>query len=206
MIGRIAGDIEDYILNYAVRFVGASRDKSVPRLHAEIGTLFGGSLILSLMALREAESADRVLAIDPFFGYYGQDVDIITRLAVTANSVWRNVDRFGFARNLVEIVSEVSQSDLAIAAARRAPLGSLFIDGDHSYQGVESDWVNYYETLAPGGYVLIDNFNDPAWPEIDQFIAEKLTNMPEGWIRAGFLNHSLLLKRLQEGESAARAA
>ncbi len=203
MIGRIAGDIEDYILNYTTRFVVASTSQRVNQVHAEIGTLFGGSVLLSLFAIDEARSADHVLAIDPFFGYYGQDLDIVTRLPVTAGTVRDNIAKFGFDLERVEIVSATSQSEEAIKAAASYPLASLFIDGDHSYKGVESDWINYHDLVSPGGYVLFDNYNDAYWPEITQFVSEQLAILPEKWANAGTLNHTLVLRRATESVETA---
>jgi len=36
-----------------------------------------------------------------------------------------------------------------------APIDFLFIDGDHSYQGVKADWDAWTPHLAPGGHVAL---------------------------------------------------
>lgn len=36
----------------------------------------------------------------------------------------------------------------------------LFIDGDHSYQGVINDFLLYNELVKTGGYIVFDDYND----------------------------------------------
>lgn len=51
--------------------------------------------------------------------------------------------------NVVELVkNEVGVIDL------------LFIDGDHSYNGVIKDFNNYSKMVKPGGYIVFDDYND----------------------------------------------
>jgi predicted O-methyltransferase YrrM len=57
----------------------------------------------------------------------------------------------GFSTEVVEQVeSHVTQLDL------------LFIDGDHSYEGVKADWEAYKHFLKPGSIVV---FHDWGWAE-----------------------------------------
>ena len=43
----------------------------------------------------------------------------------------------------------------------------LFIDGDHTMQGVIDDFINYKDLVNSGGYVIFDDYNDHAWsPEV----------------------------------------
>lgn len=37
----------------------------------------------------------------------------------------------------------------------------LFIDGDHSYQGVINDFLLYEVLVKKGGYIVFDDYNDP---------------------------------------------
>ena len=106
-----------------------------------------------------------------------------------------NVERFGFPRSQVEIVQHYSTETEAIDAVRELKVASLFIDGDHSYDGVKADWVNFSPFVIPGGYVLFDNYNDPNFPDITAFAHRELKNSSEGWCIVGSMNISLLLRR-----------
>lgn len=44
------------------------------------------------------------------------------------------------------------------------PFDFVFIDGDHSYDGVREDWLNYGPMIRPGGLVA---FHD-TWPNFDR--------------------------------------
>lgn len=43
--------------------------------------------------------------------------------------------------------------DVIVAAAKHARYDLLFIDGDHTYDSVKADWVNYWPMVAEGGLV-----------------------------------------------------
>ncbi len=43
----------------------------------------------------------------------------------------------------------------------------LFIDGDHSYQGVINDFLLYENLVRPGGYIIFDDYMDSKYsPEV----------------------------------------
>jgi len=54
-------------------------------------------------------------------------------------------------------------------------LDILFIDGDHSYNGVKNDYNNHFEFVREGGYLI---FHDTvSYPEVGKFVNElKLDN------------------------------
>ena len=40
----------------------------------------------------------------------------------------------------------------------------MFIDGDHSKEGVVKDFMKYRHFISPGGFILFDNYDQPfAW-------------------------------------------
>ena len=45
-------------------------------------------------------------------------------------------------------------------------LDLLFIDGDHSYEGVKADWEMYREFVRPGGIVAFHDINQGEWMNI----------------------------------------
>lgn len=54
--------------------------------------------------------------------------------------------------------------------SRTAQVGLLFIDGDHSYEGVKADWEAYKRLLKPGSVVV---FHDCGWAEGVQRVIEE---------------------------------
>jgi len=52
----------------------------------------------------------------------------------------------------------------------------MFIDGDHSYEGVKKDFELYSPQLEGGGYLVFDNYRDGTCPGVDRFVDECITN------------------------------
>jgi len=49
-------------------------------------------------------------------------------------------------------------------------LDFLFIDGDHTYDGVKNDYNNHFQFVRSGGYLI---FHDTiSYPEVGKFIGE----------------------------------
>lgn len=195
MIGRIAGDVEDHVLNYYMVYRSARECCAANAAHAEIGVLFGGGLLMMLHALRAAASDHQALAIDPLTGYYGQDLDPITRLPISHENVEENVRRLGFDPGRVRLLRLRSESPEALAEASKFRLASIWIDGDHSYEGIKRDWQSYSPLVAPGGYVLFDNYHDGCFPGVDQFLDDDLLPRLGEWVLAATLGRSVLLRR-----------
>jgi hypothetical protein len=54
------------------------------------------------------------------------------------------------------------------------PVGLLFIDADHSYDGVRGDWTSWRTHCAPGGQVAFHDFENPAYEGVTRFVKELL--------------------------------
>jgi predicted O-methyltransferase YrrM len=51
------------------------------------------------------------------------------------------------------------------------PIDLLFIDGDHSYEGVCSDFMTWFPHVKKGGVVAFHDYSD-GWPGVKKFIDE----------------------------------
>ena len=68
----------------------------------------------------------------------------------------------GFSQDVVDDVRNLTTS-----------LDLLFIDGDHSYEGVKNDWENYKSFLKSGSTVV---FHDSGWAEgVQRVISEDVS-------------------------------
>ena len=56
------------------------------------------------------------------------------------------------------------------------PIDVLFIDGDHSYEGIKDDWDNFSRFVKPGGYVLFHDCDETS-PGVQRLFAE----IGDGW-------------------------
>jgi cephalosporin hydroxylase len=193
MIGRIAGDIDDHILNYYL-VNHAAQELPAEALFIEIGVLFGGSLLVMMQALKDANLNRKIVAVDPLESYYGDSEDPITLLPITRDNVLRNIRSLNPHHDSFTLISTPSQSPQTVVSLQNIEIGVIYIDGDHSYEGVKSDWVNYSPLVVVGGYVLIDNYHDN-YDGIDRFIDEELIPNCKSWAVAGMLNRSIVFVR-----------
>lgn len=197
MQGRAAGNIEDLIIRYLLRYFASIEAKEVleNQSHLEIGVLFGAATIFSCHAVQLAGKDIPTVVIDPFEGYYGQDVDIVTKFKVDEQTFLHNLNIFGF-KDKVMVFKGLSQDQAIIEKCKDLRVLSLIIDGDHSYEGVKRDWINYSGLVVPGGYVLLDDYNNNAWPGVTEFVnKEVLSNLAGRWEVVLVYGNSLILKR-----------
>lgn len=54
------------------------------------------------------------------------------------------------------------------------PVGLLFIDADHSYEGVSQDWASWKGRLAPSAKVAFHDYENPAYEGVARFVNELL--------------------------------
>jgi predicted O-methyltransferase YrrM len=113
----------------------------------EIGTQHGGSLFL--FAHVSAPDA-QIVSVDLPHGEFGGGYP-----------VWRAplYRRFGRAGQRIELVRGDSHAAETLARVRSLlagePLDFLFVDGDHTYEGVKQDFESYRELVRPGGLIAL---------------------------------------------------
>ena len=197
MLGRYCGSLGDKLSNTLPTLVAATRADDSPNVvHLEIGTLFGGSIVGKLWALQRAgRTHQRVVAIDPLDGYYGQQIDPWSGLAITADNVKTNIERFGFDPAQVQLITRLSTDPACLDQLGDVTVQTLLIDGDHSYQGAKADWQTYSPRVAPGGFVILDDYGNRAWPDVTRFGQELIETTPAGWQVRGAIDTGLILQR-----------
>lgn len=131
----------------------------------EIGSAHGASSIVFAEAARQLKG--NLICVDTYpENYYGQEG-------------FGKVAREAFRKNVEvpyeDVVSYIGENSEATAQL----IGSaqvLFIDGDHSYEGVQKDCQLYLPLLRSGGYVGFHDYNNVAFSGVkiaaDDFTAE----------------------------------
>jgi predicted O-methyltransferase YrrM len=122
-----------------------------PDTCVEIGSAEGWSTCHLGLALRE-NIRGKLYAIDPHCPTAWNDHDAAASLPV----LQRNLRRCGIER-YVEIVRATSAE---AACGWQRPIDLLFIDGDHSYEGVKQDWTLFSPHLTRFGITV---FHDTSW-------------------------------------------
>lgn len=122
-----------------------------PSVAVEIGSARGKSACYVGQALKE-NGTGKLFAIDPHTRTDWNDENSID----TLEEMRRNIRMLKLERQ-VEIIRDVS----ARAAGRwMLPIDMIFIDGDHSYEGVKRDWELFAPFVKQFGIVV---FHDTIW-------------------------------------------
>jgi predicted O-methyltransferase YrrM len=121
-----------------------------PKRVLEIGTARGGTLFLfTRVAAPDATLVTVDLPGGPFGGGYPR----------TRGRLLKSFARSG---QQIHLIRGDSHSDETLDEVKRRvrDVDVLFIDGDHTYDGVRSDWEMYGELVRPGGMVVFHDIVD----------------------------------------------
>jgi predicted O-methyltransferase YrrM len=159
-----------------------------PRAVIEIGTSMGGTLYLWT---RFAAPDAVLISIDLPRGKFGGGYSPLR------TPLYR---RFARERQRLHLLRCDSHSPDTIGAVRELlegrPVDFLFIDGDHTYDGVRRDWESYGEMVRPGGLVALHdvgkNYDDTEvkrfWDEVKgRFRHREYLAHPKGFYGIGSL-------------------
>jgi predicted O-methyltransferase YrrM len=101
----------------------------------------------------------------------------------------KNVNNFNTSDNLYEYIKGNSQSEETLKTLKNFidHIDVLFIDGDHTLNGVKLDFNIYSPMVKSGGYIVFDDYNDMEFsPEVKVAVDELLSNL-EGYDIIGTL-------------------
>jgi cephalosporin hydroxylase len=124
-------------------------ERRQPRVIIEIGTRSGGTLFAWVRASR---AADLVISIDLPDGRFGGGYDQRRSRLYAAFAADRPGTRMVMIRADSHAASTL-EATRQILAGRAVDF--LFIDGDHTYAGVQSDVEQYGALVAPGGMIAL---------------------------------------------------
>lgn len=171
-------------------------------VYVETGTLWGGSLALAM----RSEYPSTFIGIDLFKGYYGKTVykndwnrysEVVTdknHLQFTTN----NIERLNIYNHPYHLVKGSSYDKDVVNKVRSlvSHIDILFIDGDHSEEGVLGDFNSYKDMISPGGFILFDNYaqRPNMWPGVESAI-KKIDFNKEGFTILKKIGFSLLVMK-----------
>jgi len=112
--------------------------------YVEIGCYAGGSCCLLLQ-----RPNTRVITVDLGFPIPEEVVQENVNKLNKLSNPFHYIKRNSQAQETVNILKKITDS-----------IDILFIDGDHSYQGVINDFTLYKELVKTGGYIVFDDYND----------------------------------------------
>lgn len=122
-----------------------------PETCVEIGSAQGWSTCHVGLALRE-NVRGKLYAIDPHMPTAWNDPGAVASLPILQHNL-----RMCGITPYVEVIRATSQE---AARCWTHPIDLLFVDGDHSYEGVKRDWELFSPHLTPFGVAVI---HDSTW-------------------------------------------
>jgi SAM-dependent methyltransferase len=167
-----------------------------PSVVVDVGVWKGGSTIYLAELLKKHTVTGAVIAVDTFLGsveHWNRDshfFDLIPRrhgMPLLYEQFLANVVRTGMKNYIVPLPQTSTVACLLLRKAR-VQAGLVHIDASHEYEDVLRDARIYWDLLAPGGYLVGDDYHR-SWPAVikaaDDFAAEKgvpLSNQSPKWI------------------------
>lgn len=120
----------------------------------EIGSYHGRSTVALAQGAREGAGRP-VYAVDPYLSFRGP-----------LGKKFGPRDKIAFMRNVVfaglaEGIWTVHLPSEQAARSWDTPVSLLWIDGDHTYEGVRKDWESWAPFLVPGGRAAFHDSLDP---------------------------------------------
>jgi hypothetical protein len=160
------------------------------KTYVEIGVLYGGSIIEQM----KEEEKCLYVGIDPFTGYYGRSFDPHRGVDLS--------DHIGVVKKNLDTNNPHNHDYLLIKGksddvVNQCPdnIDYLFIDGDHSKEGVMKDFKNYQKKVSPKGIIVFDNYNDKSWEGVTEGVDEILPQYPE-WETIKVIGCSLIARKI----------
>ena len=177
-IGRLAGSIETMLLRVLV--ARSVKESNLEVL--EIGTLFGAGVAMIHENCLGLFNKMHFTVIDPLIGHIGPDVegplDSWIKAPATREIFIHNMQRMNIPESDYTIIQQLSTEDEAKEQASKRRYNVLIIDGDHSDFGIRHDFNNYRHLVKHGGYIVFDDYGNPNWPGLTDFIDKEVAGMP----------------------------
>ncbi|MBB5520092.1 6-hydroxymethylpterin diphosphokinase MptE-like protein [Amphiplicatus metriothermophilus] len=195
--GRLATTIQAAVLR-TLALLSIQR-KKIDLL--EIGALFGIGAGMLYKAGERAQRTMHLTLVDPLDGYYDRGIaDAATGVPVTRNTLVGNMAALGVPKSRYRIIQHLSTDEEALKLASDKQYDYVLIDGDHSLEGVASDFDLYGPLVKPGGVLIFDDYNTKDWPAIKPFVDEKVRPLGEWLWIGGEWRTAILRRRRRRGE------
>jgi hypothetical protein len=140
------------------------RNRNIQGSLVEIGSLKGKTTVFLSRIAETLFPEHTVVTVDP---YSDAGMEKSTHLKSTSE-----IDAIHacFTKVTRDLKNHVHLKMTSREAAGKLPQDIIFafIDGEHTFNGVVDDFKSIYERTLINGIIAIDDYNNPAWPEVGQ--------------------------------------
>ena len=183
--GLYARDGQGWNSDHAL--LGQTVREARPRLMVEVGVWKGASTITLAQAMREAGHDGAVLAVDTWLGSFEHwikpnifpDLHHVHGYPQLYRTFLSNVVAAGVEPWVVPLPIDSAGAHGILSHHGRRP-DAVHIDAGHDYASVMADLVRWWERLAPGGWLIADDY-DPGgvvWPPVRAAVDDFLAGHP----------------------------
>jgi hypothetical protein len=195
--GRLAGDICDAILRgICASYLQIKKGGGDIFRYLEIGILHGLNFIGTYDVIRHIYQSIHFVAIDPFSGYYDDIIDPITRCPITYKLFIDNLDLFHIPLSNIQIFKGMSQEQHIKQELVNKTFDMIFIDGDHSYNGMKEDYEFYTPLLDYGGLLVVDNYHDRDYPDVTRAVDDMLRDSAEYKQLGNVIGRTIIIQKI----------
>jgi len=157
--------------------------------YLEIGSHNGASMSY---VVRQKTTTMNCYGIDLFentFGHYKKD-------EISLERTYSNIQKNNLSKSNINLIQGDSSKDSTIDKLKNLlsnkTIDLLFIDGDHSYNMVKSDFETYSKFLSNNAIIVFDDYNKK-WKEVIKFV----NTIGEDFERIGLVfDNEMIYKKL----------
>jgi predicted O-methyltransferase YrrM len=182
MVAQVASNVATFHHHYHIIFDIAETFGKKKINYLEIGAYAGGSSCLMLQRPNTT-----IISID-----LGEPIpkgDVLENVINYKN----NNNYYKYIQGNSQVIETKNQVIDALSKSRvlgySNKIDILFIDGDHSFNGVTADFVMYSDLVNIGGYIVFDDYNDSVYsPEVRQAVDALLPSLVDYEVIGTFPN------------------
>lgn len=155
--------------------------KRRPKIVVEVGVWKGKSIIFMAKAIQDEKLASTVIAVDTFLGSWEHwqkqqwfdDLMFQNGYPTLFHTFMTNMFEEKVTDTVVPLPLDSANAAILLKQKKIIP-DVIHIDGGHDYEAVSSDLRRWWPILAPGGTLIMDDY-DPTgkvWPSVRQAIED----------------------------------
>jgi predicted O-methyltransferase YrrM len=159
--------------------------------YVEIGVHNGSSLSYVVSNDKNIKTCIGIDLFENTFGHYLKD-------NITYNNTLNNIKKNNKNNEIVLIKGNSQKKETInnlIKILNNNKIDLLFIDGDHTYEGVKKDFINYENLVNKNGFIVLDDY-EPKYPGILKFVEEYIKKNKNYEIIGVYENNELILKKI----------
>jgi predicted O-methyltransferase YrrM len=133
----------------------------------ELGSMFGGSTIALALGALKCKNKNRVLAVDDH--EWHQHIAAGSFPPELARTIPTSLPRFKKNLKKAKLSRQVKvliQDTVRAANEYKGKTSMLFIDANHSYDGIVGDFQAWFPKLVKGGIVAFHDYGNRNWPDV----------------------------------------